>query len=185
MNRRELLARCVTASPEFRQAIANRLWAAVFGNGLAPVDDLSSVDSSSRILLDELADQFAAHQFNPRHVIAWAVLSEPFTVPNGDQSMSMAVRGPALFHRFIDRRPVSHRPVHESLLAAAKNFGQNSPSSATTAKVDQTPSTTTKNGKTKLESPNEKSLFDATPASADPLVRKSFSQPAAHESSEG
>jgi hypothetical protein len=169
VNRRRLLARCVENSPEFRRAMTNRVWAGIFGSGLAPVDNLSSADSPARRLLDELAGQFAAHQFNLRKFITWGVLSEPFAVPSAGQLVSVAARGPALFHRFNERASGSRRPVHESLLAATKGFGT-SEVNAAAAKVDQP--TVNRNGKLVVDSPPAAALFDATPASSDPLVSK-------------
>lgn len=168
VNRRELLAQCVAESPEFRQATANRLWSAVMGQGLVPVDDLQAGDSAYRGLLNDLADQFAAHQFDPRQLITWAVLSEPFSVPDSD------LLPMAHFQRFQLQQPGQRATTHESLLAAAKSFGQLNTNAATTAKVDATPKNISKNGKAIEPANPSRSLIGAgathTPRAPDALA---------------
>jgi len=70
---RQLLAEWVTSpkNPYFARAGANRLWASFFGTGLVePVDDLRAENPPSHPeLLDELASQFAAHQFDFKFLI--------------------------------------------------------------------------------------------------------------------
>ena len=175
VNRRELLAQCVVAAPEFRQATANRLWSAVMGQGLVPVDDLQAGDPAYRDLLNDLADQFAAHQFDLRRVITWAALSEPFSAPAAELS-SLATLAPAAHFQRFHVAPQGQRPaVQDSLLAAAKSFGQLNTNAATTAKVDNTPKNIGKNGKGVIEpkSPSQ-SLIGAgatqTARTPDPLV---------------
>ena len=169
VNRRELLAKCVAESREFRQATANRLWSAVMGQGLVPADDLQAGAPEYRELLNGLADQFAAHQFDPRRVITWAALSEPFSAPESD------LLATAHFQRFQGQHQGQRVAVQESLLAASKSFGQLNTNAATTAKVDTKPKNIGKNGKVVLEPPTpSRSLISdgATPTARapDPLV---------------
>ncbi len=69
--RREHLARWVTSreNPYFAQAIANRVWTLVFGQGLVePVDDLEADPRVSGVL-EVLADDFRAHGYDLRRLI--------------------------------------------------------------------------------------------------------------------
>lgn len=70
---RQLLAEWVTSPKNlfFARAGANRLWASLFGTGLVePVDDLRAENPPSHPeLLDELASQFAVHQFDFKYLI--------------------------------------------------------------------------------------------------------------------
>ena len=65
---REFLADWVTASenPYFARMAANRMWAQFFGRGIVhPVDDFSDANPPSHPeVLDLLAEQFAAHDFD-------------------------------------------------------------------------------------------------------------------------
>ena len=70
---RPVLAQWV-ASPEnrfFARAMANRLWAQLFGRGVVdPVDDMHEGNPPSHPeLLQELAGQFAANQFDVKYLI--------------------------------------------------------------------------------------------------------------------
>jgi hypothetical protein len=104
---REALADWVTApgNPYFARATANRLWALFFGTGLVdPVDDMVGSDRvpSHPDLLDELAQQFIAHQFDLKYLIRAITLSEAYqrtsvrTHPSQDDPRlfaRMALRG--------------------------------------------------------------------------------------------
>jgi hypothetical protein len=104
---RQALAEWMTAAdnPFFARAAANRLWAYFFGTGLIePVDEMVGTDSkpSHPELLDELARQFAAHQFDLKFLIRAITTSNAYQlssarVPgqeeNPRQFTHMAVRG--------------------------------------------------------------------------------------------
>src|SRR5579884_1235985 len=65
-------------NPFFARATVNRLWAYFLGTGLIdPVDEIVGTDSqpSHPELLDELARQFAAHQFDLKYLIRALTLS--------------------------------------------------------------------------------------------------------------
>ena len=80
VNRRRELAKLVVASEDFRRAAVNRVWSWLFGYGFTqPVDDMGPHNPPSHPeLLDRLADEFAAHDFNTKGLVRWIVLSEPF-----------------------------------------------------------------------------------------------------------
>lgn len=170
-NRRVWLAKCVTASPQFRQAVANRIWEDVYGIGLAPSDDIVGAEAMSPIL-QTVADQFAAHQYNLRKVIYWAVLSEPFAMPASDSVAALAMQSSKSFHRFIGQRSRPLRPVQQSLLAVAKSFDQPATNAATTAKVQSAPITDIKNGKLAIEGPASTPLLNIGTITADPIAKK-------------
>jgi hypothetical protein len=104
---RQALAEWVTAAdnPFFARATANRLWAYFFGTGLIePVDEIVGTDSkaSHPELLDELARQFAAHQFDLKFLIRAITTSNAYQlssarVPDQEEDprlfTHMAVRG--------------------------------------------------------------------------------------------
>jgi hypothetical protein len=79
---RQTLADWVTApkNPYFARAGANRLWAYFLGTGLVePIDDLRPENPPSNPeLLDELAAQFAAHQFDLKFLIRAIIASRVY-----------------------------------------------------------------------------------------------------------
>jgi hypothetical protein len=80
VNRRRELARLVVSSDDFRSAMVNRVWSWLFGYGFTqPVDDMGPHNPPSQPeLLERLAGELAAHDFNTKGLIRWIVLSEPF-----------------------------------------------------------------------------------------------------------
>ena len=77
-DRRTFLAEYLTRSEPFRQATVNRVWTAVFGYGLRPALHAQQEVPGHQLLLDKLADSFAASQHDLRALIRWLVLSQPF-----------------------------------------------------------------------------------------------------------
>jgi hypothetical protein len=74
-------------NPFFAKALCNRLWGHFLGRGLVdPVDDLRETNPPSNPeLLDALAKDFIAHQFDVKHVIRTICTSRTFqlsSVPN-------------------------------------------------------------------------------------------------------
>ena len=60
--------------------MVNRVWSWLFGYGFTqPVDDMGPHNPPSHPeLLDRLAEELAAHDFNTKGLVRWIVLSEPF-----------------------------------------------------------------------------------------------------------
>lgn len=60
-----------TDNPYFAKAIVNRLWKELMGRGLVePTDDLRSTNPATHpALLEELADDFVAHDYSLRHTL--------------------------------------------------------------------------------------------------------------------
>jgi hypothetical protein len=102
---REILADWITApdNPYFARAVVNRVWARFFGVGLIePVDELDSESGSELTgLLDELAGQFRAHNYNLKFLIRVLTATRAYSLssaPNQAESAapmfaSMPVRG--------------------------------------------------------------------------------------------
>jgi len=79
---REALAAWVTDSsnPYFAKVMANRVWAEIMGQGLVePVDDLRATNPASNDpLLDYLAKDFRAHNYDVKHLIHTIMTSYVF-----------------------------------------------------------------------------------------------------------
>jgi hypothetical protein len=79
---RVTLAEWLTAkeNPFFARATVNRVWGHFFGTGIVePIDDFNDENKPSHPeLLDELAKQFAAHDFDLKYVIRAITLSETY-----------------------------------------------------------------------------------------------------------
>ncbi len=82
VNRRELLANHALSpdSPYFKRSLVNRVWKQLLGRGLVePVDQIHSANPASHPrLLDGLADDFAAHRFDLRRLLAGILHSETY-----------------------------------------------------------------------------------------------------------
>jgi hypothetical protein len=125
VDRRGELARLVVESDQLPKALVNRLWSHFFGYGFTrPVDDLGPATTPSHPqLLDQLAQQFAAHDFNLRSAIRWIALSEPFARSSkltDIASKDMPEAGEvALFSRYYSRQ-MQAEEVYNSLVQAAQ-----------------------------------------------------------------
>jgi hypothetical protein len=116
---RETLAEWMTSpkNPWFAKAAANRMWAYFFGTGLVdPVDDLRDDNPPSHPeLLDELARQFAEHQFDLKFLIRAITASRAY------QSASTADKDkpddPRLFARMA-LRGMTPEQIFDSLSMA-------------------------------------------------------------------
>ncbi|MEQ1825527.1 MAG: DUF1553 domain-containing protein [Pirellula sp.] len=79
---RERLAQWLTDSQNkyFAKATVNRLWKSMFGRGLVePVDDLRETNLPTHpALLDRLATDFIANEFNIRHTLKLIALSQTY-----------------------------------------------------------------------------------------------------------
>jgi hypothetical protein len=116
---RETLAEWMTSpkNPWFARAAANRVWAYFFGTGLVePVDDLRDDNPASHPeLLDELADQFAAHKFDFKFLIRAITASRAYQCASAADSA--APDDPRLFARMA-LRGLSPEQIFDSLATA-------------------------------------------------------------------
>ncbi len=113
---RVTLAKWLTApaNPYFARAATNRLWGQFFGTGIVdPVDDMLGNDAikpSHPELLDELAQQFAVHQFDVKYLIRVITASKAYQLSSRRPPLAATASGrvttpkgtqddPALFAR--------------------------------------------------------------------------------------
>jgi hypothetical protein len=116
---RKVLANWLTSrdNPYFARAAVNRLWSQFFGQGLIdPVDDIStSTDPKHSALLDIMADQFGAHEFDLRYVARAMAASRAYQLSSAGGSPSSDT------YRLFDRMPVrglSPVQLYESVIQA-------------------------------------------------------------------
>jgi hypothetical protein len=138
VGRRAALARLVVRSDQLPKALVNRLWAHFFGYGFTrPIDDVGPNASPSHPeLLDRLAHEFEAHDYDLKRVIRWIALSDAFSRSSRMTELAskdMPEAGEvALFSRYYTR-PMQAEEVYNSLVQAA----QIRKKSATAAEVEQ------------------------------------------------
>jgi hypothetical protein len=116
---RQTLADWVTAAdnPFFSRAAVNRLWAHFFGLGLVePVDDFNDEHKPSHPeLLDELARQFAGHQFDLKFLMRAITASQ--TYQRSSRLTDSSQDDPRLFARMAVKR-LSPDQFYDSLATA-------------------------------------------------------------------
>lgn len=124
VDRRAELAKRVVASDDLARAAVNRLWGHFLGYGFTrPVDDMGPHNPPSHPqLLDRLADQFAAHEYQLPALMRWIVLSDAFGGSSKVGADSLADAPEAgempLFSRYYTRQ-MQPEQVYESLQIAA------------------------------------------------------------------
>lgn len=123
VNRRNLLAKFVTRSEQFRQAMANRFWAELFGVGFTiPADNIGPHNPPSHPeLLAKLGAQFAAHDYDVRSLIRWITLSEAFALSSGDVATHDQIGARLAFDRF-PRANDNRAPVLNQLRVAREAY---------------------------------------------------------------
>jgi len=125
VDRRGELARFVVNSDQLQRALISRVWSHFFGYGFTrPIDDLGPQTTPSHPqLLDRLATEFAAHDYDLRSVIRWIALSDPFARSSkltDIASKDMPEAGEvALFSRYYSRQ-MQAEEVYNSLVQAAQ-----------------------------------------------------------------
>jgi hypothetical protein len=122
---RPVLARWLTASenPFFARAMANRLWAHFFGQGIVnPVDDMHEGNVPSHPeLLQELAGQFQAHHFDVKYLIRALCNSQAYQ-RTGKQTGAEDKAGP-LFGRMAVK-VLTPEQLYDSLVAVIGEPGK-------------------------------------------------------------
>jgi len=125
VDRRAELARLVLASDQLPRALVNRVWSHFFGYGFTrPVDDMGPAGSGSHPeLLDRLAAEFKAHDYDLKGVIRWVALSDAFGRSSKLASLrtkDMPEAGEvALFSRYYTRQ-FGAEEAYNSLVQAAR-----------------------------------------------------------------
>ena len=119
-DRRELLANWITAreNPWFARAIVNRMWRNFMGRGFVePIDDFRLTNPpTNEPLLDALAKDFAAHNFDLHHLIRRITASSAYqlsSVPNASNKQDTMA-----YSRYYPKR-LSAEPLLDSLSLAA------------------------------------------------------------------
>src|SRR5262249_52709561 len=116
---RVTLAEWMTAknNPFFARAAVNRTWAQFFGAGIVePIDDFSDeIKPSHPELLDEMARQFAEHQFDFKFLIRAITLSK--TYQRGSVYPEASKPDPRLF-AFVPAKGLSPEQFYDSLVQA-------------------------------------------------------------------
>ncbi len=131
VNRRRELARLMIDSPELSRAAVNRLWTKIFYYGLTnPVDDMGDHNPPDHPeMLELLAQQFSANDYDLDRLIRWMVTSDAFQLssksPSDDYADRPEAGRPPLFSRYYTRQ-LSPEAVYDSLLLAANERIDNS-----------------------------------------------------------
>ena len=130
VNRRKELAALMLDSIWLERAMVNRTWAHFMGYGFTkPVDDMGPHNVPSHPeLLDYLAAEFRASEFDTRQLVRWIVLSRPYglssKIPKSQSKAENLVDDPLagtnpLFSRFYLRQ-MRAEELYESLLVASR-----------------------------------------------------------------
>jgi hypothetical protein len=144
VNRREELARWIVRSDDMPRALVNRLWSHFFGYGFTrPIDDMGQHNQPVHPeILERLANEFVAHDYDLKKLIGWIARSDPFNrsskIPSGGLALAdMPDAGTVpLFSHYYSRQ-MQAEEVYDSLLIAAKlrREASDTPGSAQ-AKID-------------------------------------------------
>jgi len=120
-NRRQELARFVTGSKYFPKAYVNRIWQHFFARGFTnPVDDFTEENEPSHPeLLDELATQFASHNYDPRALIRWICNSEAYSLTSVASKNNEKADAEPFFSRML-LKAMSPEQLFESLVVATQ-----------------------------------------------------------------
>lgn len=106
---REALAAWVSRpdNPFFARAVVNRVWGDLMGRGIVhPVDDFrASNPPSNEPLLDALAKDFVAHQYDLKHLIGAIMRSHVYQLSSMPNEYN--VRDTRNYSRFYRRRPAA------------------------------------------------------------------------------
>ncbi|MCO6456748.1 MAG: DUF1553 domain-containing protein [Pirellulaceae bacterium] len=118
-SRRELLVRIALEDDRFfRRAVVNRVWQYLLGRGLVePVDQMHSANTPAvPELLDWLADDFAAHGYDLRRLVAAVAMSRAYQLSS--HWPSEAPLPPADLFAVARLRPLGRQQLAMSLLVA-------------------------------------------------------------------
>jgi hypothetical protein len=120
---RTTLADWITSrdNPWFARALVNRMWGHFFGTGLIdPIDDFSSENKPSHPeLLDELAHEFAAHDFDLKFLIRTIVNSRGYQL--GSEQTHASQSNPRLFAK-MSIKSLTPAQLFDSLARATGYF---------------------------------------------------------------
>ncbi len=121
--RRQELATAILAAPQLSLAIVNRTWSQLLGYGFTkPVDDMGPHNPPSHPdLLEYLADQFVAGEYDLKQLLRWITASEAYALSSraGSRNASDDPSTGAMprFSRFYLRQ-MSAEQLYDSLIVA-------------------------------------------------------------------
>jgi hypothetical protein len=82
MSRREILAKFLTGHKNFSKSYVNRMWGHFFSRGMNEKPAADDFGEHNPVihdeLLDKLGEMFVAANYNPKTLIRWVVLSDPY-----------------------------------------------------------------------------------------------------------
>lgn len=120
---RATLADWITSAenPWFARALVNRMWGHFFGTGLIdPIDDFSAENKPSHPeLLDDLAREFAAHNFDLKFLIRSIVLTRGYQL--GSEQTHASQANPRLFAK-MSIKSLTPAQLFDSLAQATGYF---------------------------------------------------------------
>jgi hypothetical protein len=114
---RPVLAKWLTtkANPFFSRAMVNRLWGQYFGRGIVnPVDDMHDANPATHPeLLDDLAKQFAANDFDIKYMVKAIVLSETYQ-RSSKAAGNNGEAGPEMYAR-MQVKPLTPEQLYDAI----------------------------------------------------------------------
>jgi hypothetical protein len=123
VSRRELLADAIIKSDYFPKAYVNRLWAHFFGHGMNSPGSFDDFGEDNQIthpeLMDYLANEFRAYQFNPRELIKWICNSEAYNLSSASNSTNEKAEAEPFFSRML-LKAMTPEQLFESLMVATE-----------------------------------------------------------------
>ncbi len=122
-NRRQELARFITESDYFAKAYVNRLWGHFFGRGLNEQPSVDDFGEHNKVehpeLLNELAQQFVHHGYQPSRLIRWICNSEAYHLSSLANKTNDKAEQDKLFSRML-LKAMTPEQLFESLMAATQ-----------------------------------------------------------------
>jgi hypothetical protein len=123
LTRRQQFAQSIVESEQFPKAHVNRMWAHFFGRGMNSPGAFDDFGEDNQIthpeLLDHLAKEFKAYQFNPRELIRWICNSEAYSLSSVANQTNVKAEAEPFFSRML-LKPMSPEQLFESLMLATE-----------------------------------------------------------------
>ena len=115
--REQFVERIVRGNPLIARAAVNRIWALLMGRGIShPVDRMNSnYEPSHPLLLDWLAGDFAAHNYNVKRLLRSIVLSRPYAL----QAQPVGRADDAAAFAWALAKPLTAEALYRSMLIVA------------------------------------------------------------------
>jgi hypothetical protein len=125
VDRRTAVAKMIAASDDLPLAMVNRTWAHFLGYGFTrPVDDMGEHNPPTHPeVLERLAQEFKAHNYDTKSLLRWIALSEPFSLSSKLEAKNLLdspqLGTAPLFSRYYTRQ-MQAEELYESLVAASE-----------------------------------------------------------------